>query len=178
MGRPGDPRPNIWGKDLNALQGQIGRGGVIKQMGRKNWLWMIVVVLVMVATVAYADDTSSEIGKTIDSIWSYLWKVIGIALAGLVAKAISKLANKYGIELSETRNQQISDYTIHAIGYAEEWAAKKIKDKVKISSEDKFDKAVEKLSDKVPYLTEAQIREWVISTLPKFRAFIETKVPK
>ena len=147
-------------------------------MGRKNWLWMVVVVLVMVAGVAYADDTSSEIGNTIDSIWAYLWKVVGIALAALIAKMVSKLAKKYGIELSDATKQQISDCAIYAIGYVEESFAKKAKENVKFKSIDKFNKAVKILCEKVPYLTEAQAREWIVATLPKFRAFIETKVPK
>jgi hypothetical protein len=147
-------------------------------MGRKNWLWIVVVALVMVAAVAYADDTSSEIGNTIDSIWAYLWQIVAVALAALIAKAVSKLTKKWGIELSDATKQQISDYAIHAIGYVEESFAKKAKDNIKFTSIDKFNKAVKLLSEKVPYLTEAQAREWIVATLPKFRAFIETKVPK
>ena len=151
---------------------------MIGEMRRKHWVFMVVVILVMFAAVAYADDTNSEIGKTIDSIWSYLWKIVGIALAGLIAKAISKLGKKFGIEFSEKQRQQITDFAIDSISYVEESFAKKAKEKVKFTSIDKFNKAVEMLCSKVPYLTEAQAREWIVATLPKCRAYIETKVPQ
>ena len=65
-----------------------------------------------------------------------------------------------------------------AIAYVDEWAAKKVKDKITVTSTDKFNRAVKKLVEKVPFLTEEKARDLVVSGLPKFRALIESKVAR
>ena len=141
----------------------------------KRWFWMISVVLIFVCAVAFADDADAEIGKTIDTIWTNLFYVIGVVLAGFVTKCLSKLASKYGVELKDKQKEQIAGYTQDAIAYADEWATKKIKDKITVKSTDKFNRAVKKLCEKVPFLTEEKARDLIVSGLPKFRALIESK---
>ncbi len=144
-------------------------------MKRTKWFWMISIALVFVCAFAFADDADSEIGKTIDTIWTNLFYVIGVILAGFVTKCLSKLAAKYGVELKDKQKEQIAGYTMDAIAYVDEWAAKRVKDKITTTSTDKFNRAVKKLVDKVPFLTEEKARDLIVSGLPKFRALIESK---
>lgn len=144
-------------------------------MIRTKWFWMISIVLVFVCAVAFADDADAEIGKTIDTVWTNLFYVIGVVLAGFITKCLSKLASKYGVELKDKQKEQIAGYTQDAIAYANEWATKRVKDKIKTTSADKFNRAVKKLSEKIPFLTEEKARDLVVSGLPKFRALIESK---
>lgn len=144
-------------------------------MIRTKWFWMISVLLVFACAVALADDADSEIGKTIDTVWTNLFYVIGVILAGLVTKCLSKLASKYGVELKDKQKEQIAGYVMDAIAYTDEWAAKRVKDKLTVASTEKLNQAVRKLCEKVPFLTEEKARDLIETGLPKFRAFIESK---
>ncbi len=142
---------------------------------RKSWAWMLTVLLVFVCVVAVADEASSEIEKTID----FVWHAVGLMLAGFVTKLLLKLAKKYGIEVNEKQKETLSGYVTDAVTYADEWARKKVKlDKLTVKSIEKFDKAVEKLSEKVPYLTEDKARDLIVSALPRVRALIESRLEK
>lgn len=137
----------------------------------KRWTLMLTVLCLFVCAVCFAAEGDSEIGKTIDWIWMTLFKALAVVISGLVMKALSKLARKYNIELGEKREALATEAALKAIGYAEEWARKRVKiDKLKVKSEEKFDKAVKVLADKIPMLTEDMARELVVSSLPRFRA--------
>ncbi len=141
----------------------------------KRQILMMVIALVLVCTVAYAGD--SEIGKTIDWAWATLMKALAVVIVGLIMNAVKKLAEKYGVELTEKREAMIEGAALKAIGYAEEWAHKKVDlDKVKVRADEKFSKAVRKLTDKVPFLTEEMARTAIVSNLPKFRAMAGAKI--
>jgi len=147
----------------------------------RRWSWVLVLLLVVVLPLvlfgAEGGGEQSEVGKTIDMVWSMLWKGVGVVLAGFVLKLLTKLADKYGIELKESQKKMISGFTLDAIGYAEEYSAKKLKlGQAKLTWEEKFHKAVKKLCEKVPGLTEERARELIVSNLPKFRAMIEGKL--
>lgn len=140
---------------------------------RSFWICLLAGLLSFVCVVVFADDAGSEIGKTID----YVWHAVGLIVAGIVTKLLLKLAKKYGIEVNEKQKDALGDSVIDAITYAEEWGRKKLKiDDFTVKSIDKFDTAVEKLCEKVPYLTEAKARELVGTWLPKVRKMIESRI--
>lgn len=139
--------------------------------------WMMVAVLVLACTVVLASEGDSEVGQTVQWAWDQLFYLLGVAVAGFLIKVLSKLGKKYGIELDAKQKDMISNFTIDAIGYAEEWSARKFKlDNIKAKSEEKFSKAVKRLCEKLPGLTEERARELVVSNLPKFRALVEGKL--
>lgn len=145
----------------------------------KNWRVTLATVLVFVlaiAAAAFADETDSEIGKTIAWAWTNLFQVAGALIAGFVIKILMKLAKKYGIEVSRKQKDQIQDWTADAIMYADEWARKRVLEKATVKFTDKFDHAVKRLSEKVPYLTEERIRELIVTNLPKVRMYIDSKI--
>lgn len=143
--------------------------------------FLLALCLVLVCVVAVAQDVEveapSEIGQTIEWIVAKVFYAIGIALSVLIAKALSKLGKKYGIEIDENKQKLIQSYALSAIGYADEWARKKINiDKATVKAEEKFDKACEKLATKVPFLSEDMVKEAIVATLPKFRAMGSEKL--
>ena len=66
---------------------------------------VLVFVLAIVA-VAFADDPDSEIGKTIVWAWTNLFQVVGAIIAGFVIKILVKLAKKYGIRLIDFNQEK------------------------------------------------------------------------
>lgn len=146
----------------------------------RRWSWvMVLLFVVLLPLVLFAAEAGeqSEAGNTIDWLWAIAWKLVGTVLAGFVLKLLAKLSEKYGIELKDSQKRFISELTLNAIGYAEEWSARKVKlGQVKATSDEKFQKAIKKLCEKVPGLTEIRARELIVSNLPKFRAMIEGKL--
>lgn len=140
---------------------------------RMFWICLLVGLLSFVCVVAFADDAGSEIGKTID----YVWHAVGLIVAGIVTKLLLKLAKKYGIEVNEKQKDALADNVIDAVTYAEEWGHKKLKiDGLTVKSIEKFGTAVDKLCEKVPYLTVEKARELVGTWLPKVRKMIDRRI--
>lgn len=141
----------------------------------KRWTMVLIFALLIVCVPALAEE--SQIGQTIDWAWASLMKALSVVVVGLIMKAVKKLTDKYGIEMTEKKEAMIEAAAVRAIGYAEEWAHKKVDlDRVAVRADEKFSKAVRKLTDKVPFLTEEMARTAIVSNLPKFRAMADVKI--
>lgn len=146
---------------------------------RSFWCLLLAVLLVFVCSFAMAQSGDSEIGNSIDWLWTQLFRVIVVVVSGLVTKALVKLAQRFGMEVSEKQKDAVERFALSAIGYAEEWAKKKVNLKgIRDKSEAKFSRAVEKLCEKVPGLTKERAKDMIVSTLPKFRALAGVQATK
>lgn len=139
---------------------------------------LMALVFVSVCVVAFAQDAEqSEVGKTIDWIWATIMKLLGLGIVALTGIVLAKLKSKFGIELNEKQEAMIKDKAMDVVSLVEERAAKAFKlDQIITSAEDKLNQAVEKLTDKIPFLNAETAKDVIEAVLPKFRAVVGERV--
>jgi hypothetical protein len=157
---------------------QMRRYGLSGVKTPRKWArigtFAVLFVFLACAFVFGADDAADT---WLQFGWDKLFYAIGVVVAGFVTALLKKLGKKYGIEISGAQEELVKQYALDAIGYAEEWGYKKLKiDKVAVKSEEKFNKAVEKLLEKVPGLDAEKARSVIVSKLPEFRIYLGNKI--
>jgi len=84
------------------------------------------------------------------------------AIAGVAVKLFQKLR----FDVDEAKRRKIEATVIDVLYEAEEWAADRLKAKLPVQSGQKLSRAVTKLVDKIPGISEAQAEALVRQTLP------------
>ena len=86
--------------------------------------------------------------------------------APAIAGAAVKLFQKLRFDVDEAKRRKIEVTVTEILYEVEEWAAERIKAKLPVNSGQKLSRAVTKLVDKVPGISEAQAEMLVRQTLP------------
>jgi len=136
---------------------------------------MIMLVLMMVALPVFAQDTTVTEEPQVElwtAIWDILVKCIVVLMSLLVGWVINLVKKKFNIDISKAHQEQLKNWAIEAIYYAEEWGKVKLTDKAN-KGEEKFKKAVSKLLAKVPGIDQKKAEELIVTYLPEGRALIE-----
>ena len=89
-------------------------------------------------------------------------------VGGFATLGLKRLASKWGVELSEEKDQVVRRAAQDAILYAEEWASNKLKLEEKvIAGEEKLRTATSRLLQKVPGISTDEAVNIVTEELPK-----------
>lgn len=86
--------------------------------------------------------------------------------APAIAGAAVKLFQKLRFDVDEAKRRKIEATVTDVLYEVEEWAAERIKAKLPVNSGQKLSRAVARLVDKVPGISEAQAELLVRQTLP------------
>jgi hypothetical protein len=106
---------------------------------------LVLFALLLMSFAAFAQDQPTDPsapGPIATLLHSILMAVSSVLVSILVAYAASQL-KKNGIELSAQQQALLKEWAQQAIAYAEEWAAKLVKDKVTVTSSQKLGVAKE-----------------------------------
>jgi hypothetical protein len=95
--------------------------------------------------------------------------IVGSAVsvaAPAIAGAAVKLFQKLRFDVDEAKRRKIETTVTDVLYEVEEWAAERLKAKLPVNSGQKLSRAVTKLVDKLPGISEAQAEVLVRQTLP------------
>lgn len=101
-------------------------------------------------------------------VQSVLEVVAGICATALAAVLVQWL-RKLGLQIEAQQQGRIEHYAAQAILYVEEKAAKQLKGKIPMPSEEKLSEATERLMAKVPGISLKEAEDIVHAVLPQLK---------
>lgn len=126
--------------------------------------------LLMLCVVCVGADGEGEAGKTVLWLWQNLFKFLGAIVVPWVIGILKAKAKVYNVEVSEKTEESLVKYADKALSYSEEHARKALKlAGIQESADEKFNRAVKKMGEWIPYLEEQEIKDYLVSALPAWR---------
>ena len=99
-----------------------------------------------------------------------VFPLLGAVVLTLGTLALNKLRQKYGLELSEKTRQSLNEIALDAIRYAEEAAAKSVKNKTQLTGKQKLDEALIFFMSHTPKVNREQAQAIIESQLARIGA--------
>jgi hypothetical protein len=93
--------------------------------------------------------------------------IVAPVIAALIVVVLVRLAQRVGLEVSAERQAKMEKVFTDAILATEEWAARRIKAKLPVSSGEKLRRTLTAAMRHFPGMTEDEAKEWVDAILPK-----------
>ena len=131
----------------------------------ENLMWnvrqfFLTVFLLLIAVPAFAYDLQGGMEGVIDGLLNGLIQIAGIVVLAIITRFAHGLTKKYKLE---QYNDQIDRAVMDAVLYAEEWGRRKAKDSgVAVTGAEKFARAYQKASEKLPMLDSEVLKEKLV----------------
>lgn len=154
------------------LSEHVWRWGSVKDKG-KWWRIRRLVLIVFLVWLTLHFLTGGEEGpimsEMLQQLVTPLMTALAPVIAGLIVAALVQWLRKLGLELGAEQQAKLEMTVRNGVLSAEEWAARKAKQKAPVSAGEKLDHAVELIQDKLPKMSTPDAVALVDQELPKLK---------
>ena len=124
---------------------------------------IIILLLVLLPSIAFASESGDAIVNLLNNV---IYPILGPLLLALGSLLLNIIRKKWNLQISAETEAMLLGQAKNAIGYAEELASARLKEKeVKLTGREKLDSAIQKLMLSAPKISPEQADALIHSAL-------------